>query len=88
MGHIYALTDKAEGELQKLEPQLQKRIAQKLRYFFEAENPMKFAKPLTDMYPATHRFRIWKLRVKFFRKEGTFYITHIEFRDKVYRRKR
>ena len=86
MSHTFALTDKAKREFEKLDPQLRKRIEQKLRYFFGAENPMKFAKPLADTRPATHRFRIWKLRVKFFRKEGVFYITNIEFRDKVYRR--
>lgn len=84
--HRYALTNRAERELQKLAPELRKRVEKKLKYFLNADDPMMFAKSLTDEQPATHRFRVWKLRIKFFRKEGIFYITNIEFRDKVYRR--
>lgn len=83
----YALIEQAEQELEKFERKLRERIEKKLRYFFNADDPLKFAKPLTDEQPATHRFRIWKLRIKFFRKERIFYITKIEFRDKVYKRR-
>ena len=87
MSWKYALIYGAERELERFDPKLRERIEKKLQYFFEAKDPMKFAKPLTNMRPATHRFRVWKLRVKFFRREGIFYITNIEFRDKVYKRK-
>ena len=87
MRRQYALTDDAMRELAKLSPEIRERVEKKLRYFFAAEDPMQFAKPLTNMRPATHRFRVWKLRVKFFRQGGIFYITHIDIRDKVYRRK-
>jgi len=87
MRHRYALTYEAERELERFDQNLKERIEKKLRHFFGADDPMKFAKPLTKEHIATHRFRIWKLRVKFFRKERIFYITKIEFRDKVYRRR-
>ena len=87
MSWKYALIYRAERELKRFDPKLRERIEKKLRYFFETKDPMKFAKPLTNTRPATHRFRVWKLRVKFFRKEEIFYITNIEFRNKVYKRK-
>ena len=87
MAGIFELTDQAKRELEKIDPEIQRRVRKKLAHFFSAKNPMVFAKPLTDLPPATHRFRVWKLRAKFFRSGDIFYITSIEFRDKVYRRR-
>lgn len=86
MSGKFLLTDKAERDLNKLDREIQKRVRKKLAQFFAAENPMIFAKSLTNLPPATHRFRVWKLRATFFRKDGIFYIVEIEFRDQVYRR--
>ncbi len=86
MAGVFELTDQAKRELEKLDPEIQRRVRKKLAQFFAAEDPMVFAKSLTNVPPATHRFRVWKLRAKFFRKEGVFYITSVKFRDKVYRR--
>lgn len=87
MAGIFELTDQAKHELEKLDPEIEKRVRKKLAQFFVAENPMIFARRLTNLPPATHRFRVWKLRAKFFRKDGIFYITAIELRDRVYRRR-
>lgn len=86
MAGKFLLTDKAERDLEKLDPEIQRRVRKKLAQFFDAKDPMAFAKPLTDLPPATHRFRVWKLRATFFRKDGIFYIAEIKFRDQVYRR--
>ena len=86
MADRFLLTDKAERDLGNLDSEIQRRVRKKLAQFFEAKDPMVFAKPLTDLPPATHRFRIWKLRATFFRRDDIFYIAEIEFRDKVYRR--
>ena len=82
----FFLTLKAQADLERLSPELAVRVRKKLRYFFSSPTPMIFAKPLTNLPPATHRFRIGNLRVTFFRQENTFYIMRIGFRRDIYQR--
>ena len=86
MSHRFFLTRKAQRDLQKLDPHLRFFVEKKLRQFLAAERPLDFAEPLINLPPATHRFRVGKIRIKFFCQEHTLTITSIEARDKVYRR--
>lgn len=85
MSFSSVLTEQAEKDLKRLSPGLAERVKRKLRYFLSSPNPMEFAEPLVDLPPATHRFRIGKIRVKFFCRGNTFYVTGIGFRGNVYR---
>ncbi|MEK7136753.1 MAG: hypothetical protein AAB853_00550 [Patescibacteria group bacterium] len=86
MAYQFVLTRKAERDLQKLGSRLRLLIEKKLRQFLSAENPLVFAEPLVNLPPATHRFRVGKIRITFFCQAHVFTITSIEPRDKVYRR--
>ncbi len=59
---------------------------EKVRFFIGSGQPMKFAKPLIDLPPATHRFRIGKYRVCFFLQGDTVVINAVDLRGDVYRR--
>ncbi|MBU2578954.1 hypothetical protein KKA09_02455 [Patescibacteria group bacterium] len=57
---------RSEKELKKLSLFIQKRIKKKLINNACLSNPLVRAKPLINLPPATHRFRIGKYRVSFY----------------------
>lgn len=50
-------------DLRLLDPAVRQRVLQKLDWFFAQEHPLSFAKPVKNLLPITHRFRIGDLRV-------------------------
>jgi mRNA interferase RelE/StbE len=58
-------TYKAARDLENLPIAIQKRIAQKMRFYAEQENPLKFAERLTEPREGEFRFRIGDYRVIF-----------------------
>ena len=70
-------THKAANQLEKLPKNVQKRIAQKMRFYANQEKPLKFAEPLTD-------YREGEYRLNFDVKDGAIYILKIKLRDKAY----
>ena len=81
----FVLTSKAQRSLKKIPLNIAVKIRRKIRHFLSVDNPMVFAKPLINLPPATHRFRVGKYRVKFFQRKGVFYITGIDLRKRVYK---
>ncbi|MFH0769979.1 MAG: type II toxin-antitoxin system RelE/ParE family toxin [Candidatus Peregrinibacteria bacterium] len=61
MSIIFART--ALRDLQSFPRNVQRRIVDKMEWFALQENPLAFAKPLTDFRLGTHRFRIGVYRV-------------------------
>ena len=55
-------TPRAERQFRKLPIQLERRILEKIELFIATGRPMTFARPLVNLPPATHRFRIGKYR--------------------------
>lgn len=51
-------TDKGTKDFKKLPKDLQKRLLKKLEFFASQENPVLLSKPLVNLPPATHRFKI------------------------------
>lgn len=84
MPEQFFLTAQAERQRRKLSPALQDVIEKKLIYFF-THDPLRFAVPVVNLPPATHRFRIGKMRITFFRRDGKYYVVSIRSRDKIYR---
>ena len=58
-------TKSAIIDLQSLPRDIQKRIAQKMKFYADAVNPLRFAQRLTDYKDANFRFRIGEYRIKF-----------------------
>ena len=76
----------AVRDIQKLNPQIQKRIKLKLEFFYEQTNPLEFATPLTKPADAQYRFRIGNYRVLFDVEDKTIVILRVQHRSEVYRR--
>ena len=83
----FEFTPAAEREFEKLEHNLQKRITEKLNFYLASRQPLYFAKPLVDLRPATHRFRIGSYRVLFYVSGKVMVVTLIDKREDAYRRK-
>ncbi len=77
-------TSKAAKQLNDLPRSVQKRIVDKMRFYAEQENPLKFAKPLTDSREGDFRFRVGDYRLVFDVKKDNIYILKVAKRDKIY----
>ena len=72
------------NQFEALPKSVQKRIAEKMRFYGRQEDPLKFAKRLTDYREGEYRFRIGKYRLTFDVKNNAIHILKIEKRDKAY----
>ncbi len=82
--HIH-FTPRGEQELRSLPSNIQDRIEHKLLENAGLENPLVRARPLVNLPPATHRFRIGKYRVSFYIKEDGIFVERVELRGQAYR---
>jgi mRNA-degrading endonuclease RelE of RelBE toxin-antitoxin system len=78
-------TRQGRKDLERLSSPIRNRIENKLLAYASHANPLIFAKPLVNLPPATHRFRIGKYRISFFVHGNTIYVERIEIRGKAYR---
>lgn len=78
-------TQKSILDLKSLPQADQRRIADKMRFFSAADNPMKFAERLTDPSLGQFRFRIGNYRVIFDVEGDEIFVLKIARRDKVYK---
>ena len=77
-------TPKGTKDFQKLSKDLQSRIIKKLTFFSNQEDPLMFSKPLVNLPPATHRFRVGDYRISFYIDQNTIYIDRMRHRREVY----
>ena len=84
---MYAIqfTQRGERELISLPREIQRRIQKKLRENAALSDPLIRARPLTDLPPTTHRYRIGKYRVSFYLEGGIIFIERVELRGQAYR---
>lgn len=75
---------KAAEQLRRMPKSVQKRIAKKMRFYAQQDEPLKFAKRLVDYREGEFRFRIGKHRVVFDVTNNTIYILKIDKRDRIY----
>jgi len=82
------LTKKAKEDFLVLEKYIQKRIADKLRFFITSSDPLKYAKKLKDFRLGTYRFRVGDYRIIFdLDKDGEInilMILRVKHRKEVY----
>lgn len=84
--HRVALTPRGEREWTALPRDLQRRIHRKLQWLAAQEQPLHFAKPLVNLPPSTHRFRIGTYRLSFYVAGQTLFVERVELRGQAYRR--
>ena len=65
MKYKLQLTRKAKNDFLELDIKIQKRIAKKFRFYISNNQPLKYAKKLTDARLGTYRFRIGDYRAIF-----------------------
>ena len=80
-------TSCGEREFKKLPIQLQRRIVEKIELYVQSGNPLSFAKPLVNLPPATHRFRVGKYRICFYLQGFSIVIDGVDSREDAYRRR-
>lgn len=78
-------TPHGQRDLEKLPRDIQLRIIKKLEFFSNQQDPFIFSKPLVDLPPATHRFRVGNYRIAFYVKQETIYVERVRHRREVYR---
>ncbi len=84
--HYIKFTPRGQRDLKKLNPHLKKRITKKLDDYSKRQNPFEPSRPLIDLPPATHRYRVGKYRIYFFIKGKIIFVERVEIRGKAYRR--
>ena len=77
-------TPQSSKDLKKLPRDLQKRIIKKLEFYASQEKPTAFSKPLVNLPPSTHRFRVGDYRIAFYVNRSTLYVERIGHRREVY----
>ncbi len=58
-------TDRARHDLRALDQQIARRIVQKIHFFSQQKNPLRFAKRITDPRLGSYRFRVGDYRILF-----------------------
>ena len=74
----------AKETLDKMAPNIRRRILAKMRFFASAPDPLEFAEHLSDDPEAPYRYRIGKdWRVKFAVGRGAIAVKRIGRRDQI-----
>lgn len=81
----YYFKPSALADLRRLPKSIQKRILQKLDFYVQSKNPIRFAKALADKEFGEYRFRIGEYRVIFDFEKGDCIILAIGNRKDIYR---
>lgn len=81
----FELKSKAAREIEKLSPQVRKRILRKLKFYSSRENPLRFAEKLKDRRFGEYRFRIGDYRVLFDVENHKIIILKVGDRKDIYK---
>lgn len=76
----------AVKSIQKLTPQIKKRLKIKLEFFMNQEDPLLYAKALTKPADAQYRFRVGNYRVLFDVEGDKIVVLLVQHRKDVYRK--
>lgn len=79
-------TPRGSRDFQNFPKNIQQRIRKKLCENASLKNPLTRAKHLTDLPPATHRFRIGKYRVSFYIARDIIFVERVELRGSAYKK--
>ncbi|MCK5320335.1 hypothetical protein KAJ61_03025 [Candidatus Parcubacteria bacterium] len=76
----------AQKDFNKLAYDIQHFINDKLKFYASQDNPLKSAKPLINIPPATHRFRVSKYRIYFYISKNIIFVERIKLRGQAYKK--
>ncbi|MCD6283868.1 type II toxin-antitoxin system RelE/ParE family toxin [bacterium] len=76
---------KAAKEVEKLPPQIRRRILKKLKFYSSQKNPLKFAERLRDRSFGEFRFRIGDYRALFDVENHKIIILKVGHRKDIYK---
>jgi mRNA-degrading endonuclease RelE of RelBE toxin-antitoxin system len=77
-------TPRGQKDLERLSKDIQIRIIKKLKFFSIQKDPFVFSKPLINLPPTTHRFRVGDYRITFYVDKECINIDRIRHRKEVY----
>ena len=80
-------TPQGARDFEKLPFEIRKRIREKLTLYLDSGSPMSFTKPLVNLPPATHRFRVGKYRILVYLDGSNIVIDGVDTRSEAYRRR-
>ena len=78
-------TRKSAKQLKSLPHSIQKRIVEKMRFYANQNDLLKFAEHLSDRREGEFRFRVGNYRLIFDVRANAIYVLKIDRRDKVYK---
>lgn len=78
-------TYRAAEQLESLPIEIQKRIADKMRFYESQINPLRFAERLTEPREGEYRFRVGNYRIIFDVTGNKLYVLAIKKRDEAYK---
>ncbi|MFI5240464.1 MAG: type II toxin-antitoxin system RelE/ParE family toxin [Candidatus Saccharimonadia bacterium] len=73
-------------QIQKLSPQIRKRLKSKLEWFIAQADPLEFCEPLTKPTDAEYRFRVGDYRILFDVEKDNLVILYVQHRRDVYKK--
>ena len=85
-GYILVYKKPVIKQIQKLSPQIRKRLKSKLEWFIAKDNPIDFAEPLTKPADAQYRFRVGSYRILFDVDGEKIVVLYVQHRKDVYRK--
>jgi len=75
----------SKKDLDKLDRVVRQRIARKLQYFLEQDDPLTFARQLVHSSIGSYRFRVGHYRIVFDVDGDTLQVVSVKHRGDVYR---
>jgi mRNA interferase RelE/StbE len=78
-------TGSSKKDLDKLDNVIRQRIAKKLQYFLEQDDPLGYARKLVDTKIGSYRFRVGHYRIVFDVDGDTLQVVSIMHRKEIYR---
>ena len=87
MKYRLKIESRARKDLEALDTVAQRRIIKKLKFFLAQDDPLQYAKKLTDPAGGDYRWRIGPYRAVFDIEGETIKLLHVQHRREVYRSK-
>lgn len=81
----FTFAESARRDVEKLPKKIQLGLREKLLYWQSSKDPFEYAKPLTQLVEATHRFRFGAYRVIVKQIGSELRVLRIRHRKEVYR---
>lgn len=86
MRYSLKIESRAAKDLKSLNVRTQKRIVKKLKFYLNSDDPLAYAKKLSNKADANYRWRIGNYRAVFDIKKDTIKLLRVQHRREIYRK--